>query len=756
MESPSRSSARSYASALDGLRALCALGVIFYHLGFGWTQGGLHGVTVLFVLTGYLTCASLLRTYARTGEVGVGRFWARRLWRLMPTVIVFVAVTTALCAWFSPVLLTKLREDMLSAVLMFINWKKIFSNASYFNAAGQSSPVTHFWSLAVEAQFYLVWPLLLALMLKVTQRRKPLLAITLLLAAASAVAMALLYVPGEDPTRVYYGTDTRAASILIGCALALIWPLDRKVRKDASAYSPKARAALELLAPASVAALVAAMVLLDGTSDYNYYGGIVAVSLVAAVAAAALVVPGTRTERVLSFKPLAWLGKRSYALYVWHYPILELLNPLNVTTATPWWHYVLQVALVVAVAELSYRLVEQPLRNGFATPGWRGGAYVRANGFKSWALSHKAALAALVAVVPVCAYAGWGLATIEPVNAVGNNPNEQVVMHATLKKPLADGVYDVVFIGDSVSLGASEQLNAAFPHGLIDSEGSRQLDAGIETLEAYLDQGAVGQDVVISLGTNGDLTEEGLDRVVELCGDERRVWFVNVRGPYTAQYDANNAAIDACVAAHDNAYLIDWHACSEGHDEYLGPDGIHLTYTGRDAFAKLVVDTMGYEVADDVNTRYDVLIIGDALPMSVAGELAEAYPLGAVDTADGRTAAGAADALASYEEQNVVGSVVVVAVDAGTNVSADALERMVASLEEGQTLYLVNCSFAGEQCRENNEAFEAAAAAHDEVRLVDWYAASVGHSEYFLVDGVSLTEAGREAYVSLITSEVTV
>lgn len=754
VESAAAERPRARASALDGLRALCAFGVIFYHLGFGWCQGGLHGVTILFVLTGYLTTTGLLRTYERTGKLGIPRFWGRRLWRLMPSALAYVAVTAALCVLFDHVLLTKLRTDAIPAIFMYINWEQILSQVSYFNAAGQASPVTHFWSLAVEAQFYLAWPLILAIMLRITKRRGPLALLTVVLMLASALAMALLYVPGQDPTRVYYGTDTRAMSMLAGSALALIWPLDRKMAAPAASYGWLRRIPLELVSLLSVAVLVAAMLLLNGTDDYNYFGGMLLLSLIAAVAAATLVVPGTLAGRLLSAPPLRWLGQRSYALYLWHFSILELLNPLNVTTTRPWWIYVLQIALVVVVADLSYRFVEEPLRKGFCTPGRRRGVSVASHGLGSWAISHKASVACICLLVPVAAFAARGLATIEPVNALGDNPNDQVVVHASLKKPLAEGVYDVVLVGDSVSLGANKQLNAEFPHGLIDSQGSRQLDAGFEALQGYLDQGVVGDTVIISLGTNGYLTEDGLDQVMDACGPDRTVWFVNVRGPYTTQYDANNAAIDACVAKHDNAKLIDWHARTEGHDELVGPDGIHLTEEGREAYAKLVYDTIGYVPPSEEDTRYDLLLIGDGLPMSVAQQLADAFPKGAIDTAEGRTSDNAADSLESYEEQGVVGDKVVVALDDMTEVSSDALERMVSSLGEGQTLYLVTCRFPGDQCAANNKAFAEAAAAHDNVRLIDWYGQSKGHDDYLRGDGLNLTERGSDAYIKLIVTSI--
>lgn len=743
-KAPGRRRVRS----LDGLRAMCALGVIGYHMRLPWLGGGLLGVTVLFVLSGYLVTAGILREFDRHGSFHLGPFLRRRLWRIMPTAVLVALVAGIACAMLDGRLFEKFVPDLAPALGMVLNWTKIFANESYFAAAGNPSPLTHYWSLAIEAQFYLVWPPVLALLLRRGASRKVVRRGVLALALVSAALMALLYVPGADPSRVYYGTDTRAFSLLLGCWLAFVWPFDR-VSQGASALSTRARKAVPWAALACVVGIAAMMVLTVGYTAFPYYGGLLLCSLLSVGAIAALAPGEGIPARIMSAPPLAWLGSRSYAIYLWHFPLLELANPLNSTTGVPWWQLLAELACVLVLSEASYRLVEMPCialgRPRLTTVATRRSRVLPAVPALAAIGSAAVVLAACLVVEPpamvrlteerIAAAAEAGEADKPLVEG------ERHVMHAALRKPLRDGVYDVVLIGDSVSLGANQQLNAAFPHGMIDTRGCREPDEALDVLEGYLSQGVVGDDVVISIGTNGVLTHEAMDRFLADAGPERRLWFVNMRSPNAKDVD-NNALVDEYVAANANVSLVDWHAATEGHDDWLSEDGIHLTWEGRDAYTALVVGTMGYELPDEDNTTYDVVVLGDAMCVGAVDGLAQAWPGGIVDVAEGRTVAGVANALREYDSQGVVGPKVVLCVGSEERIDADDLAGLLDAVGDRQA-WILTIRSGHDRDQESNRAIERAAAGRPNVSVIDWNAVSKGRDEWLSEDGMPNGEGAR-------------
>lgn len=756
---------RQYVNSLDGLRALCALAVVGYHMRLPWCSGGLLGVTVLFVLSGYLITAGLLREFVSGhGRISLGSFWNRRFWRLMPTVVIFIAVTGAVCAIFNHQLFTKMRTDILPALFMIINWTKIFANESYFAAAGAPSPLTHFWSLAIEAQFYFIWPPILYLLMRRKVSRKHIRIGLVVLTVVSAVLMAVLYVPGADPTRSYYGTDTRAMSMLLGAWLAVAWPFSRMSRTSVKRLKGIRRTITLIVGPLCIVGLIAMMVVTEGYSSFYYRGGILLCSLLSVGAVACLVPSGSIVARVFAFKPLEWIGKRSFAIYLWHFPILELLNPLNATDGIPWWKLLLELVLILVISDLSYRFVEQPFRHGIMAllssnkdkvkKGSKRSKGGRTQERKSPLRKPSFAIPCFVTIVGV-AITVVGLIVVEPVTAGGIKADEKRVMRASLKKPLQDGVYDVVLVGDSVALGANEQLNKAFPHGLIDTAGSRQAEEALASLKSYVDSGVVGNDVVWSIGTNGILDQSIMDKLLSTVGPDRKLWMVNLRTPNDKDAD-NNALINKTVSEHDNVNLVDWLSASQGHDDWFSDDGIHLTWDGRDAFAKLIVDTMGYELPDTSNTTYDVTLLGDAVALCAADPLAEAFPKGLVDTADGRKLTDITRLYESYRDTNVVGPCVVLCVADEDTLSEGDMESLFGAIGNDKSVWVVNTRSSSPWCEKNNELLSSLAAKHENLNLIDWHKASENHNDWFETDGMSLTAEGAKAYTSLIKDQVVV
>lgn len=584
-----------YIPALDGLRAFAVLAVIAYHLGMQWAPGGLLGVTVFFVLSGYLITSLLLIEWDNTETINLPQFWLRRVRRLMPAIVLIIVCTAALCALFDHSLLTKLRDDMWAALLWVTNWWYIFQDASYFDALGAPSPLTHFWSLAIEEQFYLVWPVVLLVAHKTGVKRTTMRNATLIVALLSALEMALLYNPLDDPSRVYYGTDTRAFSLLIGAWLAFVWPSHMLGAQKSVHLTKQVRNVLDGVGIVALVALLGLIVFVDGFSPFLYRGGILLASVLTAVVIAVMVHPASLLGRFAGTKPLVWIGLRSYGIYLWHYPLFLLMNPRNFTGETPWWMYLVQVAVVFACAAFSYRFVENPLRKGAI------GAFVKGVRSKeidppAWLKHHVVPVLAGSAVTIVAVI---GLIVVPPTSAIGAADllkDEQAHTSQMPELPVDDAAagspkLDVLMIGDSVSVRAIPQFEETFPYGAIDAAVNRQLYAGQETFDYYNDQDIVGGVVVFALGTNGAATDEQIDELVAAAGPGRQVFFVNTRSPQSWVGQTNGAMFDA-VARHDNVHVIDWYTASAGHDEYFDGDGTHLTEEGARAYIGLVHDAV--------------------------------------------------------------------------------------------------------------------------------------------------------------------
>jgi peptidoglycan/LPS O-acetylase OafA/YrhL len=407
------SDSQRYLPGLDGLRALAVGAVVAYHMDLGWAQGGLLGVGVFFTLSGYLITDLLLGQYERTGGLQLVDFWLRRARRLLPALFVMLTVVLAWVTLLDRSLLPAVRGAVGASAVYVTNWWLIAQHSSYFAQFAPPSPLGHLWSLAVEEQFYLIWPWLLWIGLRWMRTGagsyKRLAAASLLLAAVSAVAMALLYRPGYDPTRVYDGTDTRACALLIGAALAFVWPSTRlPVRVD--------RRTRWILDGAGVAGLAVFAVLVWRTSEYSaflYRGGLVLLSFATALMVAAAASPASRFGRILGGESLRWLGVRSYGIYLWHFPIIVLTTPAA-GGDTPS-RRVLQLAAIIGCAALSWRYVEEPIRHGALSKWW---AQRRRNGWRLGALGRQARIA-VAASVPVLVLASCGMSGIvQPGSAV--------------------------------------------------------------------------------------------------------------------------------------------------------------------------------------------------------------------------------------------------------------------------------------------------------------------------------------------------
>jgi peptidoglycan/LPS O-acetylase OafA/YrhL/lysophospholipase L1-like esterase len=595
---PPTSSRLRYVPGLDGLRALSVTAVLLYHADTSWMPGGFLGVDVFFVISGYLITSLLLAEDRNRGAVNLGQFYLRRARRLLPALFLVLGCVSLFAVIFLPDEVRSLRGDVFAALGYSTNWWQIVQHQSYVAAQGRPPLLRHLWSLAVEEQFYLVWPLLLVGMLRFWKgARRPVLLATVGLAALSFVTMLVLSFPHDytisDPSRVYYGSDTRIFTMLIGAALAMVWS-PWKLRADVPG---RVRNLLDALGGVALVMLALTFVTAHYQSNVLFRGGFLAIAGLAAVVIAVAVHPGSRLGTVvLGVRPLRWIGERSYGIYLWHWPIFMITRPGQDTAITGWPNTALRFALTYGAAELSFRFVEEPIRHG--SLGRWFGALRSASGPDRTSMWTRTAATFGVVFLAVT-MTGVGLAAAQPPRIESGLQflvSSATSSTTTTTTPPASGATTpttkpappaVTAIGDSVMLGAKGALETKIPGIHVDAAVSRQFGTAIDVIEALKNSGQLAPVVVIHLGTNGVITPGHMQRLKDLLADRQRVVFLNLFVPRSWQ-NGDNAVLQEWIPKFANAVLINWNGEGSLHPEYFYPDHIHVNTSGREAYADLV------------------------------------------------------------------------------------------------------------------------------------------------------------------------
>ncbi len=632
-----------YLPGLDGLRAIAIIGVLLYHAGLDWVPGGFLGVDVFFVLSGFLITSLILEEYDRSGRVDFRRFYLGRARRLLPAVLLLLVVVGAAVLLFYRDALSAFREDALATILYLNNWWYIALDQSYFESMGRPPLLKHLWSLAVEEQFYLIWPAV-ALFL-VRRGGRPLVRrVAIVVAVASTVWMAFLAIRGgypvdADPSRAYFGTDSHSMGLLIGAALATVW---RPGRLNASLPSSP-RAIVTGIGVAMLAVVLGFYFFVGEFTPWLYRGGFLALAVFTAVLIAAVTHPSSPLGPLLGVGVLRYLGRRSYGIYLWHWPIFMVTRPgIDVPWSEPV-AFVARMTITLAIAEASYRLVEMPIRRGVLGRTWKGlrsGAITGLRAIVAVATAIIATVAttavalALVltpgegrdAIAPDVAEA-MGIAdggplevaiddeppdrgTIEaqatdseagdPVGSPGEETGGPAIEEApepataeapepTIEEIRAENG-SVSVLGDSVVLGARDAITDAIPGAKVDAKVSRMPGAFTGRVKKLNRRDKLANIVVLHTATNGVLTEEILRNTLDPLTDYEQVVLVNASVPRSWE-QPNNAIIDDVAPDYPNVVIADWNSRADGEGGFFVSDGVHLTGEGARAFADLIKQT---------------------------------------------------------------------------------------------------------------------------------------------------------------------
>ena len=604
-----------YLPSIDSLRAIAVIAVIIYHIDANYLPGGFLGVDLFFVLSGYLISSLIIKEYKSTGTVNLYNFYVRRARRLLPAVYFMITVVLIIITLFNGVLLKKSYLDALFGYIYSSNWWYIFHKLDYFDSFGAQSPFKHLWSLAIEEQFYMFFPLIFLIFNRKSKSNngnsklnKNFIYVVLSLILVSLIAHILLF-DINNINRIYFGTDTRAFSLLVGVVGAILYPMDRlserTTKKDNMIYS--------IVSLVSILVLIGIMI---NTSEYNtwlYRGGFLLVAIIGLIIIISSGRQYTFMSKILSFKPFVFIGKISYSLYLWHFPILVVTTPVSEIGNPNLFYVTLRIVLIFLVATGSYMFVETPIRKlGFVN--YINLLFKRIMKFKNNTKKIIFASIALVAVVFTMGVFGKSVPYLSTafVTEMSNNKESQFISNNNENNTnnssehksdnnnqegnkSEDKKYSsLLVIGDSLTVDIGEKIKEKYPGAIIDGKISRQLTAATALADQYANYNNENTAVIFQLGTNGFFTESQVEELVKKF-DKADIYFVNVKVPRTWEKTVNKE-LDALKERHSDITIIDWYSVANNNQNYFEPDKVHLNSEGVETMVSLIEKSLKHPV----------------------------------------------------------------------------------------------------------------------------------------------------------------
>lgn len=574
-------------AAIDGLRAVAVIAVLLYHLGFSWIPGGFLGVDLFFVISGYVITRLLLDSIQRSGGLDLRGFYAARFRRLFPALIFMMVSTALFVGVWAPETIKRFLTDIPFVLTGSMNWALVYRHQDYFEAIGRPPLLQHTWSLAVESQFYLVWPLILLLVLK-RFGKKMIPSAALAIAAISGAVLFTLSLrldasSAQRVSHVYFGTDTHSIGLFFGAALAVSWipqNLSTKITKRAQDF-------VDGIGVIGLLGILACFLFIKESDATLYQIAFPLAGIFGCAIIISLVHPASRFAPLLSSKPILWIGERSYAIYLWHWIIFQVTRPTYDLAGATWALYTLRILIVLALADISLRWVELPVRNGAIESWFRGMKYRT----KKVRIRQKSSVLAGLLVLIV----GTSLVS---ANALTQSARLQAALKASMEQTIPTPTPAATIVskpklwvaGDSVILGIRNTLAQSSPIGLINARVGRQ---AAELIDVLRHDKSTMQDspIILDLGNNNRLTREEVSTVFEEVSDQPQIIMVNTAVPRSWR-DPNNVLIAEFAMQYPNATVVDWNAISKGHPEYFGPDGVHLVPAGISVYVGAILKAL--------------------------------------------------------------------------------------------------------------------------------------------------------------------
>jgi peptidoglycan/LPS O-acetylase OafA/YrhL len=563
--------------AIDGLRAVAVIAVILYHLDFSWIPGGFLGVDLFFVISGYVITRLLLDSIQRSGGLDLRAFYAARFRRLLPPLLFMIFVTTIIVSFWAPDTMRRFLIDTPFAIFGAMNWWLIFRETDYFESIGRPALLQHTWSLGVEAQFYVVWPLILLVVLRYFgKKRIPFAALLIAITSGITLLIVSLQVDGSDASKVshvYFGTDTHSIGLFLGAALAVSW-IPQNLQET---VSRRAQDFIDGIGIFGFLGIIAAFLFIDASDPTLYKIAFPLAGIFGVAILISIVHPASRFAPILSSKPFIWIGERSYAIYLWHWVIFQITRPEYDLEGSTWALYALRVLLVFALADISLRLVELPVRTGLIDYWFKGMKY----------RTKRVQIRQKIMVVLITVFVAASSSTVA-VRAIAEGDAQLNEIKKQIEQPFIPPTLDeggLWVTGDSVILGIRSELDLVENIGLINARVGRQASELLEEMRRDKEK-MPDATVIFNLGNNNKLTEEQVSLIFQELANQPRIIVVNAAVP-RAWLEDNNALIKKYADLY-SAQLVDWANISADHPEYFAPDGVHLVPAGVRAYVDAI------------------------------------------------------------------------------------------------------------------------------------------------------------------------